>query len=191
MQKIKLQMDENVDSKNDILKDENFMTSIDSILNIDGIFDELYFYHFTEEVEYLSEKLKTSKTDIKNIFKTYLSGLLYTLDKASRREEMIISTDLLDLILYPILNNFRLNKKTYKDFNIRIDYFIDLKNYNIDSKHEDEYENILDIKSFTFKGTKLESFVLYRSTYNIHYEYDKDYNLKNIVFANGEDFKIS
>ena len=67
MQKIKLQMDENVDSENDILKDENFMTSIDSILNIDGIFDELYFYHFTEEVDYLSKKLKTSKTDIKNI----------------------------------------------------------------------------------------------------------------------------
>jgi len=184
------EMEFNDNAELDLFKNVEMVASINLILNIDEIFNESYFIHFSEEIDYLSKKLKTNKTDIKDIFNSYLNGLLYTLHKKEKSFEPVVNSDMLYLLFDPILNNSRINKKTYRDFNISLEYFNNLREYNTEMREAGDYENVLIIKDFTFKKLKLNKFTLYRDTYNMSYEYDQNYELLHIVFSDGSKTKI-
>lgn len=179
--------------------DEYKLNSIISefmILNINNYMRNNSFY--TELYDTLYDTSKKHDIKYENVydqFTKYLNKWHSTLLAASYttygKEQTENLQFLFSLISYPIENKLKIKNKKYSDFNINIQFFNDLYINNAKIVEEEQSdENIYKLYSFEFnKHNKLNSFIIYNNT-GIKWVYNKDYNIKTIIFADGNKMNV-
>lgn len=96
----------------------------------------------------------------------------------------------LKLLLYPIVNGYKIVDKTQEDFNIDIKFFYNLMLNFSDNYIHNNKSNLIHMKQFKFDNQRLIEFALTNLEYNILYWYDEFYNQSYIEFLDGEKLKI-
>jgi len=96
----------------------------------------------------------------------------------------------LKLLLYPIVNGYKIVDKTQEDFNINLKFFYDLMIDFSTNYIKNEKSKLIYIKEFKFDNQRLIEFTLMNLDYNILYYYDEFYNQSYIEFLDGEKLKL-
>lgn len=165
--------------------------AIGTLLQENLLFDNNYFSFFNSNVKLVVDSYKTKESNAKSMIISRLNELRYTLKSNVNAPDLVAVSTILDVVLYPLELNVSLNKKTYKSFNINIDFFKDIKNQNSLNYYNDEFTDMVIVKSFNFnKQNKLNNFVLYKTEHNMTYEYNSKYICKTIIFSDGSRMKL-
>ena len=170
--------------KQPLLSDEDSFELFKPILADNIIFNDRFYNIYNTYVYQLAKKYNIELNIIRSSFSNSLSIIkedLYNSDF-----EMKSLSTMLDLFFYPANSNWTLKNKTYKAYNININFFSGLKEFMFE---DDQKEVYFDVYDFKFIDKKLNSFTL-QSNYGLKYMYDEKYNLNTIEFADKEKFKL-
>ena len=172
---------------------ERIMDSVDIISNAANVFDRDYYNLYISEIGELKNIFGVSDgLEFHKIFKTTMYNLFLALNTSPEIDIVSIST-ILGLLMHPLWENFtdKWKNKSYESFNIRIDFFTNLRDTNSDYVIEGALDKVLYISRFEFtKQNKLKTFTLHNHTANISQVYNKDYKIVKVIFADGEEVKI-
>ena len=95
------------------------------------------------------------------------------------------------LLLYPILNGYKIVGKTNEDFNINFDFFHEIFFTPKHKNDENRLPTFYAFNDYTFEGSRLSSFSLKNIEHNIIYYYNDDYEQTSIEFLGGEKVAIN
>ncbi len=133
----------------------------------------------------------TEKSLTKFIILSSINELKASLKSNANAPDLIAVSSILDVVLYPLQLDIKLNKKTYKSFNIDIDFFKDIKNQNTSTYYDKNSTDMVIVKSFNFnKRNKLNNFTLHKSGHNMSYKYNSKYVCTTIIFPDGSEMKM-
>ena len=165
--------------------------AIGTLLQENLLFDNNYFSFFNSNVKLVVDSYKTKESNAKSMIISRLNELRDTLKANVNAPDLVAVSTILDVVLYPLELNVSLNKKTYKSFNINIDFFRDIKNQNALNYYNELFTDMVIVKSFNFnKQNKLNNFVLYKTEHNLTYEYNSKYICKTIIISDGSRMKL-
>lgn len=159
-------------NKTDIVLNDNFYIIVDSLL----------------------KKFKSSEREVfhESILE-YLNSLVDALIPVSPLHRSLSS--FYQLIFHPILHKTFRKPKKLSDFNIRIDFIRNIILKNMQNLREDEQElngddNCVKLYFYKFDSRfKLSEFMTIKSG-GVKQVYDKNYRMKSIIMAGGEEVKI-
>lgn len=144
----------------------------------------------------ISEKLeiKEATSLYYGLLTKYSRNILKQFDSVSINESNNI--DLLlksydkctQLLLYPIKNMLPLKNKTYKNYNINVDFIQNISK-NIAESINNGTENLFYITDYTIKNNKVYS-IICKNLYNIKHIYNSRYKLKKMIFSDGKEMII-
>lgn len=182
---------DNIQNKNRFVDKVDIQQIIGSLLQENVLFDNNYFSIFHDNLKLVVKSNETAEKDAKSIILASLNELCDKLKTNGNAIDLIAISSILDVLLYPLRLDVTLNKKTYKSFNIDIDFFNNIKNINTKNFYEEDFNNMILVNSFNFnKKNKLNNFILHKYEYNIMYEYNSKYICKAIIFSDGSKMKI-
>lgn len=184
-------MEKNKSNKTDTYSSKLVLEDVEKmmgpLLQENLLFSNEYFSIISENLS----SFNTEKSLTKFIILSSINELKETLKSNTNAPDLIAVSSILDVVLYPLQLDVKLNKKTYKSFNIDIDFFKDIKNQNSLNYYNTNSTDMIIVKSFNFnKRNKLSSFVLYKSGYNMSYKYNSKYVCTTIIFPDGSEMKI-
>ena len=161
------------------------------LLQEDLLFNNDYFSIVHDSINSFVKSYNTEKSIARLIMLSSISELKETLKASANAPDLIAVSTILDVVLYPLELDVKLNKKTYKSFNIDIDFFKDIKNQNALNYYNTNTDDMIFVKSFNFnKRNKLNNFTLHKSGYNMSYKYNSKYVCTTIIFPDGSEMKI-
>jgi len=157
-------------NKTDIVLNDNFYIIVDSLLKKFKSSERVASYEFILD---------------------YLNSLVDALIPVSPLHRSLSS--FYQLIFHPILHKTFRKPKKLSDFNIRIDFIRDIILKNMENLRADESSGDDDcVKLYFYKFDsrfKLSEFMTIKSG-GVKQVYDKNYRMKSIIMAGGEEIKI-
>lgn len=175
----------------DYLIDEFMTLDMNNYMRDNNFYSDLYNNLIT-----VSKKFDLKYKNVYQKFLSYLgswnNSLLSSSSDLYGREQTDNLKFMLHLLSYPLVNNLNIKNKTYLDFNINLDFFRNI--YINNSKIIDDEgipDNINILYSFNFNSkNKLNMFSI-KNGAGITQIYDKNYNIKKIIFIDGKEMKIN
>lgn len=171
--------------------DELVLTDVDKmmgpLLQENLLFTNEYFSIVSDNLSAFS----SGKSLTRLIIVSSINELKASLKANANAPDLMAVSTILDVVLYPLQLDVKLNKKTYKSFNIDIDFFKDIKNQNSLNYYNTNSTDMVIVKSFNFnKRNKLSNFVLHKLGHNMSYKYNSKYVCTTIIFPDGSEMKM-
>ena len=147
----------------------------------------------------IKEIAQTCLVDYSEAYKYVNKGLLELQSVLSKEAfpDFIASASILNVLMSPFHDaelaqkSKFFQKKGYKDFNIDIGFFANIRRCNYEAYYGDHKpEMIVSVLSCEFKRGKLSKLVLERKMRGLKYVYDSKYKFRSIIFADGVEVKI-
>ena len=147
------------------------------LLDGKNVFNEdFYKIYYIYEVA-IKKKVKQPTEKIRKLFLSTWDEIRIFLRE--KEDEFMALGSIVNLLIHPILSNWEFRKKHYKDYNINIEFFNNLRLYN-------SRDNYLYIVNYNFKNEKLQSFIV-KSSAGIRYHYDNNYEMTGIQFVDDKE----
>lgn len=159
------------------------------------VYTEDYYCKINKAINEISKVCDIDVSDAYKYVVSSLSDLKSTLAKAPQEDAASAAT-FLNLFMMPLIDSNIAERskylagKTYKNFNINLQFFAALRKDNYISYYVNrDASSVIYLEAFEFRRSRLSKFILSRKN-GMKWKYNSKYQLKSVTFLDGIEVAI-